>query len=142
MTISTIYLISGANRGIGSVDRSSCYVYTALTDSHLLLYAYVGFALVSHILAKSSDKVVYAGCRDPENATVLKQLEETYTGRIYIVKLVSADISGNNAVAKQIGEKYGRVDTVIANAGVLQVVLYIFIYSAELMCRGWKSNFQ
>jgi hypothetical protein len=33
------------------------------------------------------------------------------------VKYVSGDKEGNNAIAKSIREKYGRVDTVIASAG-------------------------
>lgn len=35
-----------------------------------------------------------------------------------VVRLVSADVEGNAAVAKQIEETHGRVDTVIANAGM------------------------
>jgi hypothetical protein len=33
------------------------------------------------------------------------------------VKYVAGDKEGNDAIAKEIGQKYGRIDTVIASAG-------------------------
>ena len=35
-----------------------------------------------------------------------------------IVKCVSADVEGNATLAKEIEERHGHVDTVIANAGM------------------------
>lgn len=35
-----------------------------------------------------------------------------------IVKCVSADVAGNVAIARAIAARHGRVDTVIANAGM------------------------
>ena len=62
---------------------------------------------------------MYAGARDPAGASVkgLQALEVTYPGRLEVVKLVSADVEGNKAMAKHIEGRHGRLDTVIANAG-------------------------
>ena len=64
---------------------------------------------------------MYAGAREPAKATQLKELAQKYPGRIAIVKCVSADVEGNAALAKEIEERHGRVDTVIANAGMYPV---------------------
>lgn len=50
-------------------------------------------------------------------ASQLKALAAKYPKRIEVVKYVAGDKEGNDAIAKEIKEKYGRVDTVIANAG-------------------------
>ena len=76
---------------------------------------------VSQILALHDDAFVYAGAREPAKATQLKALEQKYPGRIAIVECVSADVEGNAALAKEIEERHGRVDTVIANAGMYSV---------------------
>ena len=60
---------------------------------------------------------MYAGARNPDNATSLAELKVKYPDRLAIVKLVSADVEGNAAVAKEIEARHGHVDTVIANAG-------------------------
>jgi NAD(P)-dependent dehydrogenase (short-subunit alcohol dehydrogenase family) len=60
---------------------------------------------------------VFAGARDPKSATALHDLVREFPGRVHVVKLVSSDLEGNKAVAREIEEKYGRVDVVIANAG-------------------------
>lgn len=77
-----------------------------------------GFGLVNHILEKHENAFVYAATRDPENATVLRKLSSKYPGRISIVKCDYRDTEGIARMAKQIKEGHGRVDTVIANAGV------------------------
>ncbi len=81
-----------------------------------------GFGLVSSILASRPEAFVYAGARDPPNATELEELAKTYPGRIAIVKCVSADAAGNADLAKLIKEKHGRVDTIIANAGASAIL--------------------
>jgi NAD(P)-dependent dehydrogenase (short-subunit alcohol dehydrogenase family) len=80
---------------------------------------YAGLALVAAIVSKDPSAIIYAGVRDPsaEGAAKIKELAGQYPGRIEVVKYVAGDEEGNNAIAALIKEKYGRVDTVIANAG-------------------------
>ena len=93
---------------------------------------YVGFALVAHIVATHPNAFVYAGVRDITKASALAELHQKYPGRIGIVKYVSADAEGNAQLAKEIQAKHGRVDTVIANAGMLSSSLSeLFISCAE-----------
>lgn len=107
----TIYLVAGATRGIGI---SASLLYFLRTEILLFL----GLALVDDIATKDPSAVIYAGARDPSNgASQLIQLVDKYPGRIEIVKYVAADKEGNDAIAKVIGGRHGRVDTVIANAG-------------------------
>ncbi|KAI5480811.1 short-chain dehydrogenase/reductase SDR family protein [Pseudohyphozyma bogoriensis] len=88
-----VYLVTGANRGIG-------------------------FGLVSTLITRP-DTSVFAGVRDPSKATELKKLQEKYP-ELYIVKLTSANVEDNEAAAAEIEKKVGRLDAVIANAGISQ----------------------
>ncbi|TRM64015.1 hypothetical protein BD626DRAFT_557306 [Schizophyllum amplum] len=63
MSSSTVYLISGANRGLG-------------------------LGLVT-ALVKRPDTVVFAGARSPEKATELKALAAANPGKLHIVKLIT-----------------------------------------------------
>ncbi|KAF8172895.1 NAD(P)-binding protein [Pholiota molesta] len=91
---SQIYFVAGASRGIG-------------------------LAIVDSIATKDPSAIIYAGARDPAGgASLLKALVAKYPGRVEIVKYVAGDKVGNDAVAAQIKAKHGRVDTVIANAGI------------------------
>ncbi len=47
------------------------------------------------------------------------------------MKCVSADIGGNAALAREIDKRHGRVDVVIANAG-MSVVFAIFLWEQSL----------
>ncbi|KJA22316.1 hypothetical protein HYPSUDRAFT_41181 [Hypholoma sublateritium FD-334 SS-4] len=93
MSQATVYLITGSNRGIG-------------------------LGLVARILEKHDRAFVYAGARDPDNASALISLQIRYPDRLSIVKCVSADGEGNTALAREIEKRHGYLDTVIANAGV------------------------
>ncbi|KJA15534.1 hypothetical protein HYPSUDRAFT_219976 [Hypholoma sublateritium FD-334 SS-4] len=114
MSSSTIYLVSGSNRGIGMI-AFACYqcAVPAMTFIQIL-----GLGLVTQILAKHDSAFVYAGSREPESSIALNELKIQYPGRISVVKLVSADVKGNAALAKEIDARHGRIDTVIANAGI------------------------
>ncbi|EIN06060.1 NAD(P)-binding protein [Punctularia strigosozonata HHB-11173 SS5] len=87
-----VYLVSGANRGIG-------------------------FGLVK-ALSSREDTIVFAGVRDPDAATDLQSFAADKPGRVHIVKLVSSDAKGNEEAISFIREKAGRLDVVIANAGI------------------------
>jgi len=90
--ISTVvYFITGANRGIGY----------GLTER----------------LASRPRTLVFAAARDPTKADQLQQLAKQHSN-IRIVKL-SADSDADHAkAAKQVEAVAGRVDVVIANAGI------------------------
>ncbi|KZO92386.1 NAD(P)-binding protein [Calocera viscosa TUFC12733] len=87
-----VYLISGANRGIG-------------------------LGIVAQ-LAVRENTVVFAGARNPSAATDLQALESKYPGKVHIVKLTSTDEADNKAAVAKIKKVAGRLDVVIANAGV------------------------
>ncbi|KZO92384.1 NAD(P)-binding protein [Calocera viscosa TUFC12733] len=87
-----VYLISGANRGIG-------------------------LGIVAQ-LAVRENTVVFAGARNPSGATDLQTLESKYPGKVHIVKLTSTDEADNKAAVAKIQKLAGRLDVVIANAGV------------------------
>ncbi|KAF8176062.1 NAD(P)-binding protein [Pholiota molesta] len=89
-----IYFVAGASRGIG-------------------------LAIVNSIASKDNSAIIYAGVRDPSGgASQLRELLPKYPGRVEIVKYVAGDKEGNDAIATEIKAKHGRVDTVIANAGI------------------------
>lgn len=88
----TVYLVSGANRGIGLA-----FVQT---------------------LVQRDNAIVFAGARDPSQAESLNALVQKYPGRLHVVKLISVDEEGNRAAIEEIREKAGRLDVVIANAGI------------------------
>ncbi|EIN06094.1 NAD(P)-binding protein [Punctularia strigosozonata HHB-11173 SS5] len=89
-----VYLVSGSNRGIG-------------------------FGLVKALSARENT-VVFAGARDPEAAKDLNALAAERPGKLHLVKLISADARGNEEAVALIKERVGRLDVVIANAGMNQ----------------------
>ncbi|KJA22326.1 hypothetical protein HYPSUDRAFT_164726 [Hypholoma sublateritium FD-334 SS-4] len=93
MSQSTVYLVTGSNRGLG-------------------------LGLVTQILEEHDSAFVYAGVRDPENAPALSGLQIKHPNRIAVVKCVSADVEGNVALGREIEKRHGHLDTVVANAGI------------------------
>ncbi|TRM62850.1 hypothetical protein BD626DRAFT_496689 [Schizophyllum amplum] len=89
---STVYLVTGAARGIG-------------------------LGIVSQLAARP-DTVVFAGVRDVSRAGGLDALVSAYPGRVHILKVVSADRQNNDEAVQEIKKLAGRLDVVIANAGV------------------------
>ncbi|KAJ7101411.1 hypothetical protein B0H15DRAFT_816029 [Mycena belliarum] len=87
----TVYLISGANRGIG-------------------------FGLVVALAARP-DTIVFAGTRDPA-ARSLRDLASKHAN-VYAVRLISGDKASNEAAITEIQKTAGRLDVIIANAGIL-----------------------
>ncbi|KAF7343900.1 NAD(P)-binding protein [Mycena venus] len=85
-----VYLISGANRGIG-------YVYS-----------------LASALAAHPNTIVFAGAQDPV-AQTLMDLTAKYPN-VYLVKLTSADKTDNEAAILQIEKIAGQLDAIIANA--------------------------
>jgi hypothetical protein len=120
---SKIYLVAGASRGVGRLPSS---LHLGFLPKATDLPSSAGLALVDEIAAKDSSAIIYAGARDPINgASQLLQLAAKYPGRIQIVKYVSGDKDGNEAIATEIGAKYGRIDTAIVTAGALPVAVLL-----------------
>ncbi|KAJ7604567.1 hypothetical protein FB45DRAFT_1030659 [Roridomyces roridus] len=90
MSTKTVYLITGANRGIGYV--------------------------LAKTIAARPNTIVFAGTRDP-TAQSLKDLVATHPN-VHPVKLVSADKESNDAAVAEIQKTAGQLDVVIANAGI------------------------
>ncbi|KZO92379.1 NAD(P)-binding protein [Calocera viscosa TUFC12733] len=88
----TVYLVSGANRGIG-------------------------LELIAQLAAREN-VVVFAGARNPSTATALRALESKSPSKVHVVKLTSADEADNKAAVAKVKQVAGRLDVVIANAGV------------------------
>ncbi|KAL1752415.1 hypothetical protein FB107DRAFT_293187 [Schizophyllum commune] len=88
----TIYLLTGANRGIG-------------------------FGLAKQIAIRP-DTILFAGARDPDRATDLRALAAAHPGRVHVLKVVSADKANNAAAVEEVKRVAGRLDVVIANAGM------------------------
>jgi norsolorinic acid ketoreductase len=90
----TVYLISGANRGIG-------YGLAAL-------------------IAARPNTIVFAGARDP-TAQSLKDLAAKHSN-VHPVKLTSGDQADNEAAIAEIQKTAGRLDVLIANAGIAKYI--------------------
>jgi len=88
----TVYLVSGANRGIG-------------------------LGLITS-LARRENVIAFAGARNPTAAADLQELVLKYPGKVHIVKLTSFDKAENEAAVATIKAIAGRLDVVIANAGI------------------------
>jgi NAD(P)-dependent dehydrogenase (short-subunit alcohol dehydrogenase family) len=103
----TVYLVSGANRGIGQSSVPCLCIYVDAAVS--------GFGLVK-ALATRSDTVVFAGTRNPSSATQLQELARQQKN-VHILKLTSCDKADNQAAAAEIKKVAGVLHVVIANAG-------------------------
>ncbi|KAJ7166352.1 aflatoxin biosynthesis ketoreductase-like protein nor-1 [Mycena crocata] len=90
MSKKTVYLITGANRGIG-------------------------YALASAV-ATRPNVIVFAGARDPA-AQSLKDLAAKYSN-VHPVKVTSGDQADNEAAIAEITKTAGQLDVIIANAGI------------------------
>jgi len=108
----TVYLVSGANRGIG-------------------------LGLVTGLATRNS-VVIFAGARNPSAAKDLHALVEKYPGKVHIVKLTSCDKVENEAAVAEIKAIAGRLDVIIANAGISQY----FGAAAETPVEQMRDHFE
>ncbi|KDQ17668.1 hypothetical protein BOTBODRAFT_143996 [Botryobasidium botryosum FD-172 SS1] len=109
---SAVYLVSGANRGIG-----------------------LGFVTS---LATRDNVIVLAGARNPSAATGLHTLVERHPGKVHIVKLTSCNKAENNNAIAEIKPIAGQLDVVIANAGISQY----FGPAAETPVQQMRDHFE
>ncbi|CDZ96795.1 Predicted short chain-type dehydrogenase [Phaffia rhodozyma] len=77
----------------------------------------MGLSIVK-ALASNPAKVIFAGARTPANSTALHELAKTSQAKINVIGLVSADTESNKKAAEEIKKAAGRVDVIIANAGL------------------------
>ncbi|KII87030.1 hypothetical protein PLICRDRAFT_176838 [Plicaturopsis crispa FD-325 SS-3] len=104
----TVYLVSGANRGLG-------------------------LAFVT-VLAQRENVVVFAGARNPAAATDLQALVKQHPGKVHAVKLTSSDVADNKEAVDYIKKTAGRLDVVIANAAIAKsAALVLDTPPAELL---------
>jgi len=92
-----VYFLTGANRGIG-------------------------FGLAEY-LAGRPDTLIFATARDPSNADKLQQLAQQHSN-VRVVKLSVNSDADHVAAAKLVEAEAGRVDVVIANAGISNADAY------------------
>ncbi|KAL1714460.1 hypothetical protein EV715DRAFT_295079 [Schizophyllum commune] len=111
---STVYLVSGASRGLG-------------------------LEIVTQ-LATRPDAIIFAGARDPARATGLQALARSHPGRFHVVKLTSADKEDNIAAAEEVKRLAGRLDVVIANAGIGDTLGTALETSPADMVRHFEVN--
>ncbi|KAF5325372.1 hypothetical protein D9619_009654 [Psilocybe cf. subviscida] len=93
MQFSAIYTITGASRGIG-------------------------LAIVKELCDRSSDIKIIGCVRDPGSVPLLDAVAQQYPGIIDIIKYIAGDEDNNKAIADYVFKKYGRVDTLVPNAGI------------------------
>ena len=77
----------------------------------------IGLELVTQ-LATRPDAIVFAGARDPTRADSLHALANAHPERVHVIKVVSADKENNKAAVEEIKRVAGRLDVVLANAGI------------------------
>jgi len=109
-----VYLVSGANRGIG-------------------------LGIIKQ-LSERPDTVVFAGTRNPESAQDLKALEQSKSGVVHVVKLTSGDVADNEAALETVKRIAGRLDVVIANAGIQTSYTGLFDTPVADMRSHWDVN--
>ena len=81
----------------------------------------LGLALVTTLGARP-DTIVFAGARNPSGATDLHALAKAHPDRFHVIKVVSPDKENNLEAAKEIQRVAGRLDVVIANAGISECI--------------------
>jgi NAD(P)-dependent dehydrogenase (short-subunit alcohol dehydrogenase family) len=93
MAPKTVYLITGASRGIG-------------------------LGLVKELATRHTDIAIVACVRDLGNVSALKEVVVAHPDTILVVKYIAGDVENNQGIANEVKQKFGGLDIVIANAGV------------------------
>ncbi|GJN90881.1 hypothetical protein Rhopal_003895-T1 [Rhodotorula paludigena] len=109
----TVYVVTGANRGIG----------LALTS----------------ILARRPGTLVFATARQPAKADELNGLAKEL-GNIEVVQYEGPDAEQTKALADVVEKKAGKVDVVFANAGVAPPSLPVTTAPPENLLLGFNTN--
>ena len=138
----TVYLVSGANRGIGTSYPSPSVLpsphHPPLSHSHLISLP-IGLSLVT-LLAARPNTIVFAGAREPARATDLQALATAHPNRVYPVKLISADRASNIGAAEEIKKVAGKLDVVIANAAISECIENMLGVPKEELVRHFEVS--
>ncbi|KAF7972914.1 hypothetical protein HWV62_16560 [Athelia sp. TMB] len=106
---------------IVSLDSESAFLFlSAVHVGHIGTQANAspkGLGIVTALAARP-DTIVFAGARNPGGATALAKLVQAYPGNVYTVQLTSGSRADNEAAVEEIQKVAGRLDAVIANAGI------------------------
>ncbi|KAF9448121.1 NAD(P)-binding protein [Macrolepiota fuliginosa MF-IS2] len=113
MSSPTVYFVTGANRGIG-------------------------LALVTELVKTRPDVYVFAAARTSTPA--LSELAANHPDKVSVVHFAAADEASNKAAAKIVGDKFGRVDTVLGVAGISNFMGTAEETSADSMNEHYKIN--
>ncbi|MCE7742793.1 MAG: SDR family oxidoreductase [Candidatus Heimdallarchaeota archaeon] len=62
---------------------------------------------------------VFASCRNPEDATLLQKLKESYKDNLQIIKLDVSDEEARNSVFEKVSRNTESLDILINNAGII-----------------------
>ena len=106
----TVYLLTGANRGIG--EAFAPFPISPRPSNDTL----PGLGLAKQVAARSN-AIPFPGARDPDRATDLHALAVAHPGRVHVLKLVSAE-GEQRRRSGGVQRVAGRLDVVIANAGI------------------------
>jgi NAD(P)-dependent dehydrogenase (short-subunit alcohol dehydrogenase family) len=98
-----------------------------------------GPSVIQHLVAREN-VVVFAGARDPTKATALTDLAVQHKGKLYVVKLTSASETDNRAAVEEIKRIVGRLDVVVANAGIASDNKIVAEASQENMLTHFTVN--
>ncbi|KAL8291831.1 hypothetical protein RQP46_002089 [Phenoliferia psychrophenolica] len=116
MTQTTVYLVTGANRGIG-------------------------LKLVE-VLAARRGAVVFAAARNPDQAADLKSLAAKYPDTIHLLKMDAGNVEDAISAAREVEAKAGHLDVLIANAGIAQHYGPMVTTPLEEFRQHWEVNIE
>jgi len=114
MSASRVAFVTGANKGIG-------------------------FELVRQLVEKYSYGVVFAACRNPDQASYLQTLSKKYAG----VKIVQLDVSDEKSIktaASSVFNSTKKIDLLINNAAILDPIKRIEEVTAESLIKSFTTN--
>ncbi|KXS09131.1 NAD(P)-binding protein, partial [Gonapodya prolifera JEL478] len=98
----------------------------------------IGLGLVTALITRPNT-TVFAGVRDPAKATGLIDLQATHPN-LHILKVTSADEKDNAAAVAEIERRVGRLDVVIANAGIAKTYAPIDTTPVADYREHWEVN--
>ncbi|KAL8276528.1 hypothetical protein RQP46_011076 [Phenoliferia psychrophenolica] len=100
----------------------------------------VGLGLVIESLKRSSDVTVFATAREPAKATALAELQQTFPGRLHILKADMTDEASLVAAAAELKDVTHSLNTLIINAGVALGVGHVKDLSASDFLENLNVN--